>query len=465
MSDRRNDRTSDREPARIARDRGAASTEYVGAILVAAALMGLSLLSVAAIHPEAGLNRAVCKLLTVGLGDCGSLPSAADREPTQPCVISGTGTTNTVRAGAAVIGQGSERWLIEELGDGRFRLTRATGTGVGGTVGAGFDLTYTYNDNDYGFSLGAEANALAAEETGEVYYVSSQKQAEDFLTERRVDSALDGVIGDGGLARGLVDKVRGGNRLPEPDETWQAAGVIGDAKATVDWIALGAQANINSQTMIGTRLRKDGSGTAYYSTNMSGQAAAAMWAADDKTGATTLYKAQVNGTVGGVAEVDYDSKGKVTALRIKSTLGGSAAAGSRGVGEDNQSGPSPNAYTDLTVELPLDTAEAREHAAGVAAAFGIPYVPGLSTGLRSPVLDPAKTRQDVSDFMDDVRSRGRIWRDDYDLNLNTDLGLNVDARWITGVLVDASSNSMVRTSTSQQYFDGHGWREREGCTK
>jgi hypothetical protein len=56
--------------------------------------------------------------------------------------------------------------------------------------------------------------------------------------------------------------------------------------------------------------------------------------------------------------------------------------------------------------------------------------------------------------LDDVRMADRR------ADALSDLGLTVDARWITGVLVDASSNSKVRTSTSQQYFDGRGWRER-----
>lgn len=441
-------------------DRGAGTLDYVGSILIVAAVVVAVSLSLVASRPELPLARAVCRILSLGQGDCGG-DSLADRIPTQPCVVRSNQSTKTVRAGVAVIGQGTERWLIEELSDGRFRLTRSTGGGAGATVGAGFDLTGTWNDQDYGFSLGADANALAIGESGEVYYAGSKNEAEDFLSRRRWDQALDNTVGHSGPARWVADKIRGGDDLPDPDETWVAAGTTGDAKATVDWIAMGAQADIDTTVMLGSRLRKDGSGTAYYSMQTNGQVSASMWAADSGTQATTLYKAQAAGSVKGMVEIDYDSKGNVTALRVRSTVGGQAAAGKRVVGGDSPDGP--NSYVDLTMELPIRTAEDRKHAAGMAAALGIPYVPGLSTGPRSSVLDPVETASDVVAFVGDARDHGRLWQDDYDLNLTTDAAFTLDAEWITGVMVEGSSNSIDRTSIGQQYFDGTGWRPREGC--
>jgi hypothetical protein len=446
-------------------DTGAGTVDYVGMVTVAAVVAVAVGLAAMSVQPSNAVIQAICKVVSFGQGDCGdSRPTLADRKPSQPCVIASNSSTNVLRAGVAVIGQGSERWLIEELGDGRFRMSRATGEGVGVTTGVGFDVTGTYNDQDYGFSLGAEANALLVDETGEVYYADSREQAEKFLNERRWDQGLDGTVGDSGPVRWLADKIRGEDPLPEPDETWVAGGAIADGKATVDWIAMGAQAEADASVLLGARLRKDGSGTAYFSVSLSGQAAASMWAADSKTGASTLYKGQLAGTVKGVMEVDYDAAGDAQTFRLKTTLGGQAQAGQRVVGEKDLDGPGANSYTDRMYELPLDSAADRQYAAGVAATLGIPFVPGVSDRIRTNNPPTPENLADLVGFAGAVADHGKMWEDDYDLNLNTDLALNLDAEYITGVIVDASSSSVERTSKGQRYFDGTGWREREGCS-
>ena len=438
-------------------DRGAGTLEYIGSIAVAAVVVATVGLGASNAKPESALARAVCQILTAGLGSCGSAPAVdAKRLPTQPCVVRADGSTATLRAGVVAFGQGSERWLIEELGDGRYRLTRATHVGAGGGTGAGFELTGTWNDNDYGFSLGAEANAFGVEEHGETYYVQSKDEAERFLSERRADQVLDNTVGDSGLVRRFADKVRGGKRLPEPDETWTALGAMGDAKATVDWIAAGAQAEVKGAQMLGTRQRKDGSVTAYYSTQYSGQAVAAMWAADGPEENTTLFKAQAAGTFGGSVEVDFDSTGKPTALRMRTTLGGQAVAGKRVAFEDEDSGPEANSYVDRTIELPLDTPEARAAAGRLALLAGMPAIPGLPV---ASLITPG----DDWDVVRAALAQGRMWEDDYDFNQNTDVGFDFDAKWIAKVGLEGSSISTTREAKGQRYFDGVGWQQREGC--
>lgn len=447
-------------PARplTALDRGAATLEYVASLVVASLLVVAVALAITSSRPDSAVARAICSVLTLGQGDCGGGLSLADKVPTQPCVVGSNSSTLTLRAGIAVIGQGSERWLIEELGDGRYRLTRGTAAAGGGAVGAGFELTGTWNDQDYGFSLGADANALGQFETGEVYYADSEQQARQFLGERRVSSVLDSTVGPGGPVRGLFDKVRGGNRLPEADETWVAAGVIGDAKATVDWIAAGAQAEVKGSTMVGVRLRKDGSSTAYYTGSFSGQAAASFWASDGPDADTTLFKAQTAGTVGASVEVDFDADHLPVTVRLKTTVGGSAAAGKRVAFEDEQSGPDPNAYVDRTIEIPLNTPQARLAAARALTLAGAVAVPGL------PVVQPgALDAEDSAAVFAAAVRQGRMWEDSYDLNQNTDAGFAVNAAWIAKVGVEGSKVSVTRDSRGSRYFDGIGWQDREGC--
>lgn len=447
------------------RDRGATGLEYVAIVAIAAIVVAATALGVRSNNIEGATSHAICSILTLGFGDCGdSQPVAFDRSPTKPCIVSGTGRNSTLRAGVAVIGEGSERWLIEELGDGRYRLTRATGTGAGGTAGVGFDVTATWNDNDYGLSLSAEANALALDERGEVYYADSEQAAKDLLTRRRWEDGANTLVGDSNWLRGLTDKILPGDDLPTPDETWIARGATGDVSATVDLLAAGAEAQASEKAMLGTRVRKDGTSTTYFQATLDANGSAAYWQ-DAEDGTNTLHKAQAAGTAGALVEVDYDASGNATAVRLTSTLGGAAAAGTRPIGGEDLNGPSANRYTDRTVELPLTSAQDRQYAAGVAAAIGIPYVPGVSTGIRSAPLQPISTVQDVAGFIDAAQDHGRLWEDGYTLDTNTDAGVNFDARWITGVQVDASTTRSSRTSLSRTYFDGASWQQAAGCTK
>jgi hypothetical protein len=135
------------------RERGAATLETVGMYTVAAMLATAVFLAILGSSPLVAdkVRQALCIITTLGQGECGSsVTSAVDHRPTQPCVVSAEGHTGSLEASFIVTVGTCEQFLVEELNNGQFRVTRGTGGKVGVGVGAGFDLSGTWDDKEYG---------------------------------------------------------------------------------------------------------------------------------------------------------------------------------------------------------------------------------------------------------------------------------------------------------------------------
>jgi hypothetical protein len=442
-------------------DRGAATVEFTGRMVIAAFLVA-TVAGALAVEPiRDTVAEAVCEVITLGQGDCGSSSSAAvDRTPRQPCVQSADGGSISVRAAVVAVGQTGEEWLIEQLGDGRYRLTRGSSSGGGGTVGVGFKIAGTYNDHAYGVSLGAEATAVALGATGDVYYASTPEELQTIISRARTDAVLDRVTGAGGVVRDIIDWAGGNDAVPTPDQTWYEARGSGDAAAYASWLVAEAHAQGAINAALGARINRDGSGTAYFKADLNAEVAGAMWAADGSTNATTRYLGKAQGTLGAVIEVDYDSSGQPRAMRLVSVVGGQAEWSTRVAGQDASSGPKANSYTQRTVELPLDTAQDRIVAAETLVALG-------GGGLAVPGLVPPGLTAGLSDapirFVRSAHDHGRLWEDGYTYNTTTEVGIGLDAEMIAKLGLDASYSTTQRSGTGQRYFDGTGWRDRPGC--
>lgn len=438
-------------------DRGAATIEFSGLMVIAAFLVA-AVAGALAVEPiRDAAARAVCEVITLGQGSCGSPSAAVDPTPQQPCVQSADGGSVSVRAAVVVVGQTGEEWLIEQLGDGRYRLTRGSASGAGGTVGVGFKITGTYNDHAYGVSLGADATAIALGATGDVYYANNSEELQTIISQARTDAVLDRVTG-GGIVRDVVDWATGNDEVPTPDQTWYEVRGSGDAAAYASWLLVEAHAQGAVNAALGARINRGGSGTAYFKADLTAEVAGAMWASDESTNATTRYLGKAQGTLGAVIEVDYDTSGQPRAMRLVSVVGGQAEWSKRVAGQKDSTGPKANSYTQRTNELPLDAARDRVVAAETLAALGGLTVPGLVPPVVTAAVADAPVR-----FVQSARDHGRLWEDGYTFDTNTEFGVGLDAEYIAKLGVDASYSTTRREGTGQRYFDGTGWRERPGC--
>ena len=138
--------------------------EYVGIVVLAAILVAALLLVLANFQYRERVEQALCEITSLGQGDCGAVPTADERAPEdcipdEECVMTADGQASSVKAGVLFTGGAGGDWLIEEMGDDTFRLTRAGNLTGGVAVGIGFDVSATRDNHTYG--AGAQADASA----------------------------------------------------------------------------------------------------------------------------------------------------------------------------------------------------------------------------------------------------------------------------------------------------------------
>jgi hypothetical protein len=452
---------------------GAASVEYVGAIVIVAVVILAVIASVLATQPRIrdGAELAICKVFTLGLGDCGGgSDKAIDREPQEPCIVTSDGGETSVSVGVIAFGEGDEIWLIEQLGDGTYRVTEGVGLAGGAEGGAGGKIEVTINDQEYGGEAGLSGLAKIGVTVGNTYYAKNLDEAHSLLDRMRYDRALQGS----GLAGKVIDLVDGKDPLPEPDTVWIEAGVDANGSASVEGMGAGVEAAGEIEGAIGTQINKDGSATVYLTGKVSGEVSASIGVSliPESKGKHAAPReldfskveagASAGGEIGATVQVDYDDAGQATAVRITSTMGWSAEATAKLLGQGPET--SAGTTTDTTLELPLTSDADRAIAADMLATLGIPYVPGLSDVVRPPDVPFSPGAIDAATkFGEAARDRGRVWIDTYEHDDSTKFGLKIEAAFGGKVNLGGSYITNNRTGISQMYFDGTEWVERSGC--
>ncbi|QNN49226.1 hypothetical protein H9L10_13515 [Phycicoccus endophyticus] len=230
----------------------------------------------------------------------------------------------------AVTVGGTERWLVEELSDGTYRVTRGTGAEVSAAAGVGFNVTGTWDDKEYGAEASASAGGGVSFGEGEVYNLPNEQAVQDLMYAHYADIALDTVVGDEDYEIPLtgwhvpnpirwgsdqVTDLAGVPDLPESDETYYEGGASASAQASATLIAANADANVGVQALLGTKVGKDGSTTTYYSALVSGGINAGTWGGDGK-GETVYAEAAASGQVDAGISIDRDAAGEVTSISV-----------------------------------------------------------------------------------------------------------------------------------------------------
>ncbi|MCC2320410.1 hypothetical protein [Cellulomonas xiejunii] len=376
----------------------------IGVLAIAALLISAVVVSVRAFDAQGHVAAAVCRIAEAFGGDGGcDAPSPdvrgpEDYLPPEQCVVTADGGSVGVRAGVVLFGGANGDWLIEELGDGTYRMTRGAGLEGGASVGIGFDVSVTGDGHRYGAGLGAGASASAHLTGGEVHHVATLEDAEALLAAKNVATAKDVVVGPAGPSRWVVDQLHDafGDTSQErvvPDETYYAAGAGGEASGVLNAFLGGASAQASIDQTLGTRIRKDGSWTVYFKSAAGISGDLQGLSPGDAPGQTGQY-AELSGRLEGeyVLEVEYDKAGVPTSMTVRSSYvaDGTAEAGhaSRAQFED------PDVVNEVAMNLPIRTDADREVAMRTLYSAGIPYAPGLSDGF------------DVAEYASPGSSRG-----------------------------------------------------------
>lgn len=429
----------------------------VGALLAAA----LALVVIAA-APGVGdaVRRAICVIVTLGQGNCGTTQtSAAEHVPTRPCVLDAEGHESMVEGTFVFVSAGTgEQWLVEKLSDGRYRVTRGTQGSAGVAAGVGLTVQGVWDDKQYGLAAAAGAAAKISFKGGEVYYASDDDGVAELLSQHAADVAKDNTVGDNGPVRwaldGIEDLAGGNTQLPEPDERYVEGGYSLSADAKATWLVAGGKASVGETMVLGARVGKDGTSTEYISATVSGEVAAGTWGGADD-GSTQYAQLKAQGSVQAVVEIERNSDGDVTAVRTRLVTAYETRAA------DSDDDPSNQGYTERTVELPIRSDADRAIAMRYLASLGAQSVAGMANPVVTPVLNVLVAYEAIQ-FTEAAKDRGFMTEQSFDAD-SSSYGAEVAGELIGKLGGSGQVTTVDRQSLGGEYFDGQQWREWAAC--
>lgn len=450
------------------RDAGQGSAEMLGITGVAVVLVGALVL---ALVPggrwlEDELRVQLCRLVTLGQGDCGSapLPEAGERpEPEQACVLNDLGDDRGVSLSVMwVQAEGGALIRVEELSDGSFRVSREGSAGLGGQVDTGAGVTVTVDGTTVGGSAQASASALLAAGGGATWVVDANEkdQLVNYLKDERNWDTVQGVLGAAGPAGTVAGWVGDAGRSlwnwatdayspPAPDEIYGYGGIEGNAGASASGLVQNADASVSTSTVLGTRI-------------------------DTSTGATTVYyegqidlgagyqsvlegtEASASGTVRPLVAVTYDPQGLPLNVQVQGMAAGEAKLVVGQMFGDDLVNENPNGGYLFDARVGVTGEESLQIAYGLMRASGIPV---NTAGARwDGAVDAVET------FVDAARERGTLTRQAVTLEGNTEFAFSANGK-VGGVGLGGSfTNSTEQvTTTAADYWDGRGWRTWSSC--
>ncbi|GAA4352783.1 hypothetical protein [Angustibacter luteus] len=452
----------------MGRDDGAASLETTGMIagvaLLVAAVVGV-LIAASPVFSD-NVQRAFCLVFTLGQGDCApARTTAQEHKPTAPCVVKSDGYDANAEVSFVVTLSNGEKFQVDQLSDGTYRVTRSSSSGVGVEAGVGFDVTVTVDDNKYGAAAKAEASATATFGAGQVFYVKNEDDLNKLIVAHAQDVADDQVAGDSGPGRWLLDHAEGivgqDHPLPTPDAEFVEGGISLDADANATLGTASAAAGAGVKEILGYQKKRDGSTTEYLRASVDGYAQASVLGGDEDDSSYQLAKAKAEGEVTAIIEIERDAKGNITAVRVRSIMAGEADANEDTLESDDVD---HSGYVERTVELPVKNDSDRVLADRFLTAMGMPEVAGINVppGLATQVAGAPDLLGATTAFAHAAQARGFITEQSYDHESSTN-GANFDAEAIAkvGGKVEVATNS--RTATGGQYWDGTKFVPWTGC--
>jgi len=448
-------------------DAGSATLESTGMWALAALVAVAVAVALLSNTPALGdsVRRAICLVTTLGQGACSPThTSAAQHRPPLPCVVRSEGHDTAAEVSFVVTLKSGEKWQVDQLSDGTYRVTRGTSAGVGAGVGVGFNVSATIDDNNYGVTATASAAAEATFAGGEVYTARNQDEVDALLVAHAQDIAEDNVLGGSGPARWLIDKAESAvgidHSLPEPDARFIEGGISLSADAQATLVTVSADAGAGVTAVLGYQVKRDGSTTEYFEGTLDAHGQASVLGGEEHGPGYQLAKAKAEGQVTSTIQIDRGADGKVSAVRLTSLLAGEALARSNTLTNGD---PQASGYVERTVELPVGTDTDRAIAARFLSAMGMPDVAGINLppGV-VPMGSPIDLVSSTLAFAQAARDRGHISEQNFDHETSTNGG-TFDAEAIAKVGGSVEYNSNRRTATGGQYWDGTAMVSWAGC--
>lgn len=454
-------------------DRGIGTTEYVGIVALAVILVTALILAVTNSNYGEQLAHQLCRITSLaGGGSCDEVPTesraAEDYIPLDQCVVGANGQSGSVKAGVLLTGGAGGEWLIEEMGDGTFRLTRAGDLQGGVAVGIGFDVNVTADGHAYGAGATAGASADIVFGGGEVYHASSREEAEAILSARNVGDVKTAVVGDRGPARWAVDGIHGifgdtSKEQLEPDERFIEGGTQIEGNLGLHATVVNADAALAVEQMLGVVERADGTYTAYLASEA--ELTGSLDSIQPGAVEGSVKYGELSGELSGklLIEVDYNADGQVVGTRTRS------AYTVDGTNELVYNSPryidDPTVVNEVVFHLPVASDEDRAVTHRMMQSAGIPYLPGLSDQFDIGDYAHARTlgmRDAIRDYGQAAMSDGYVWRQQTTEDV-TENGFTFDAAYIAKLQVAAEATSTRRVLTGYDYFNGQEFVPREGC--
>ena len=444
---------------RFRSERGQGSLESIGAIGVAALLVAAVIAATVQTNPAVvgNIKEGICRVVTLGQGGCESAPvirTADEYVPPEECVIGTSGQESEAKVSLVVTLSNGETWLIENLGNGKSRLTRSISSGAGIGAGVGFDVSVTVDGSKYGAALTASAEAMFKGIEGDVFYADSPEQARDILAGQQTDDNKDFWLGDSGPIRWIGDQVGGKDDYEdaEPDETFEEGGFEISGYAGATGLYETAEAAAAEEAFLGTRHKADGTRTDYFRAKASVMAGVDNWTGDG------TFEAAAQGSMESLLEIERDKDGKPISMRMTSTIMGDAQAGDKSDSE-------PPEYTQRTVEIPLTSESDRDVASRTLWAAGIPFMPGINDGITdSDAIGAPWDIVEIGKDLGEVASaRGYIYEQEYTEDTTVDNGFTFDAKAIAELGLSGSDMKTETQMTDYKYWNGSGLVAREGC--
>ncbi|WP_162598675.1 hypothetical protein [Nocardioides gilvus] len=445
-------------------ERGAATVETTGVVIIAALLVGSLLL---AVTPQARImgetvSYWICQVVTVGQGGCTPPSSSPDaHKPTEPCVISQNGTERNQKVSVLVVTtQDGRRIEVAKMSNGEYRLTVTDTEGAGLSVGAGGGLTVTVNDKKFGGEASAGLGASLNLKSGDVYY-TDEAGLPGLMSALTQDQIKDMVAGDDGLIRWVVDKgtdlVGVSKDMPEPDASFAEGGISLNAGAAATGGFDRAAVGIDASKMLGTSKNRDGTQTVYLKSTVKGELGLQSLGFDTE-GDPQFQGLDLSGKVDVVNAVTFDSEGNMLNVQASVAMSGSASGVAAALFKDGLDPGLDNKASGATVyqaTLPIESQADRDVANNYLLSVGVANL--------GPYANPAVVLNGQLNFFEAAASRGQMTKLDYDTDSNTAFAVDASGKLVLQLGIAASVTSDSMELNDAQYFDGAEWVVWEEC--
>lgn len=301
----------------LRREDGQTSAEYIGVIVVLAAVIAALLLGAPGVGRTItdGIKAALCQMIGSG---CET--PLAEGEPKEPCVVSSTSGTAGIEATVGFVDLGGGKGLlVEEFSDDRIEVTFIDTSKLGVSTGVKAGGKVTIGGTEVGLNAEARAAAAVLGEAADTRIFRDEEEARDYIRDRALGEAIEtlppGARQLAGGVRGMVDFVTG-HKTPEGEEGDEKASlgvqIGGEANAVAG--PLGAEVEAALGAGVAGKVKPDGSRTfqVQVDAKIAGAAGVPVLAQLGASGASTVLIA-----------LDVDAQGNPTKLKISGQVDGS----------------------------------------------------------------------------------------------------------------------------------------------